>query len=103
PMAKGYPHTHSDNLMTATLASQPGRMAHCPLLPGGDAVEDAPPRTVLEAVGTNVCAVVAGIQAESRDDDEHVCNWGGGGVDGDPAPRTGRAPLHVILRERITR
>lgn len=76
-------------------------MTHGPVRPGGDLIEDPPARTVFEAVGTDVGAVVACVQPQGGDDDEHVWGRGVGRVDRHPAAWAGRAPADVVLRERV--
>ena len=76
---------------------QPRRVTNRPVRPGRDVVEDPPARAVFVAVGADVGAVVAGVQAQARDDDEHVRRrgrrWRRSSPSGPaPAPPSARSP-----------
>src|SRR5947209_18134198 len=81
--------------------SQPRRMANGPPRPPGNAAEEAPPRPIFPPVRTFVAAGVTGIEAQSRDHDEHMRGAHRRGVDAHPPARAGRPAADVVLRERV--
>src|ERR1700744_3936415 len=81
--------------------SQARRMFHGPLRPRRDVGEQTPARAVFIAVRAFVGAVMARVEPQTCDHDEHVWLREGGRVDRDPGAWAGIAPAHIVLRERV--
>src|ERR1700691_3173414 len=76
-------------------------MSDRPVRPSRDVVEDPPTRAVFVSVGPNVGAVMAGIETQTSDDHEDMRGRSDCGVKRHPSTGPRRAPMDIVLGERI--